>query len=45
MAYCFFTGKNITYNYDLSFILNGCISFCYRVYFSFALINRVNVEA
>lgn len=22
-AYCFFTGKNITYNQDLSFILNG----------------------
>ena len=28
-----------------SFILNGCISFFIRVYFSFSLINRVNVEA
>lgn len=45
MAYCFFIGKNITYNQDLSFILNGCISFSKRVYFSFSLINRVNVEA
>ena len=44
-AYCFFTGKNITYNQDLSFILYGCICFRFRVYFSLSLINRVNVEA
>ncbi len=37
LAYCFFIGKNITYNYDLSLI--------YSYYFSFALINWVNVEA
>ena len=45
MAYCIFTGKNITYNYDLSFILNGCMRFLTQVYFSFSLMNRVNVEA